>query len=353
MTTPKEKMRVGSVDLSEIGFGAGLLGNLYRAISDQQVASAISESYKAGVRYFDTAPFYGYGLSEKRLGDELRNYPRSSYVLSTKVGRLLKADHTHSYSKINPGDTAPQRDGFITPMPFKPIYDYSYDGVMRSHENSLQRLGLDRIDILYVHDIGFETHGDENIKHVKDLRSGGYKALDELRSTGTVGAIGLGVNECDACIEAMTFGNWDCFLLAGRYSLLEQTALESFFPKCEEHGAKLILGGIYNSGILAKGTRSGDNVHYNYEQVPEKIIAKVAEIKNICDDYQVTLAAAALQFTLAHPLAASVIPGLSSKKRVRQTLELCSENIPDAFWQDLVTLGIIDRRAPLPQNKDR
>ncbi len=199
-----------------------------------------------------------------------------------------------------------------------------------------------------MHDIGVVTHGEDNAAYFKDLAEGGYKALDELRSNGDIQAIGLGVNEWQACLDVMEIGRWDCFLLAGRYTLLEQSPLQTFFPKCEAHGAKIILGGVYNSGILASGTRHGGTIHYNYEEAPEEIVAQVRQIEDLCTQYAVPLASAALQFALAHPIISSVIPGLDSPERVDQTSVLASFNIPDAFWQDLRGAGIIDESAPLP-----
>ena len=323
-----------------LGLGCASLGNLYHAIGDDEARATVDAAWDAGMRYFDTAPYYGLGLSERRLGDALRDRPRSQYRLSTKVGRLLDPD-------IGP-DLAPERHGFVTSMPFKVRYDYSYDGIMRSWEASLQRLGLARVDILLVHDIGTVTHGADNARHFADLADSGYRALDELRRNGDIAAIGLGVNEWEICAQAMTIGQFDCFLLAGRYTLLEQEPLHAFLPLCERHGASIILGGAYNSGILATGTRRGGTVHYNYEPAPATIIERVARIEAVCDAHGVTLAAAALQFPLAHPVVASVIPGLGSAARVEQTAALWHEPIPAAFWQQLKDEGLLDPDVPTP-----
>jgi D-threo-aldose 1-dehydrogenase len=233
-------------------------------------------------------------------------------------------------------------------MPFEPLFDYSYRGVMRSFEDSLQRLGLARIDILFIHDIGAVTHGAANAELFRVCMDGGYRALNELREKGLIGAIGLGVNEWEVCEEAMGHGRFDCFLLAGRYTLLEQHALERFMPKCAAHGASLVIGGAYNSGILATGTRGGGPLHFNYLPAPEAIIQRVGRIEAVCDTFGVTLAAAALQFPLAHPLVASVIPGLNSPQRVSETLALAQQVIPAAFWQELRRQGLLDPRAPVP-----
>lgn len=327
--------------ISPLGLGCASLGNLYRPISDEQAHETVAAAWDAGLRFFDTAPYYGLGLSERRLGDALRERTRSDYVLSTKVGRILEPDNSVNFADI--------RYGFATTMPFKVRYDYSYDGVMRSFEASLQRLGLSRIDVLLVHDIGEAAHGDGNAAHFEELVGGGYRALDDLRSAGDISAIGLGANEWQVCSDAMQIGQWDCFLLAGRYTLLEQEPLHKFLPQCEAHGAKVILGGVYNSGILATGTRTSGAVHYDYVPAPKEIIDRVSRIENICEQHGVPLAAAALQFPLAHPVVQSVIPGIDNPERVHETRRLFELSIPDAFWESLVDDDLIDRLAPLPK----
>lgn len=326
--------------LPQLGLGCASLGNLYRAIDRDQAFATVDAAWDADMLYFDTAPHYGLGLSERRVGDALRNRPRDAFILSTKVGRILEPDTAEYFPE--------ERHGFVTPMPFKARYDYSYDGIMRSYEASLQRLGLARIDILLVHDIGRLTHGDDNVRHFADLEEGGYRALDELRSSGAISAIGLGVNEWEVCADAMDIGQWDCFLLAGRYTLLEQEPLHGFLPQCEQHGARIILGGAYNSGILATGTRRGGEMHYNYEAAPPDIVSRVARIESVCDAHGVTLAAAALQFPLAHPIVQCVIPGMGEARRVHQTQELIEQDIPSSFWAELVDQGLLDAAAPIP-----
>jgi D-threo-aldose 1-dehydrogenase len=326
--------------VSEIGFGAASLGNLYQETEDSEARAAIDAALAAGIRYFDTAPYYGFGLSERRVGDALRRIDRDAFVLSTKVGRLLAPAPTVA--------DASERRGFHSPMPFEPGYDYSYQGVMRSFEDSLQRLGLARIDILLVHDIGAVTHGAANDELFEICMGSGYRALDELRAKGLIGAIGLGVNEWEVCEAAMERGRFDCFLLAGRYTLLEQSALDSFMPKCQRHGATLVIGGAYNSGILATGTRRGGALHYDYAPASDAVIDRVRRIEAVCDTYGVTLAAAALQFPLAHPIVSNVIPGLGSPRRVTQTMELYREAIPEAFWRALKQEKLLREDAPVP-----
>jgi len=335
-----KKRQIGKTKLqvTELGFGAATFGNLYRPMTDADAQSSIKKAMELGLNQFDTAPFYGFGLSEHRVGDALREYDSADYILSTKVGRIL-----------TPCAKAEDKYGFCSPMPFEPEYDYSYDGVMRSFEHSIQRLGLSKIDILYMHDIGRATHGDDHERLFKIAMEGGYKAMDELRSQGLVSAIGLGVNEYEVCEQAMDHGYFDCFLLAGRYTLLEQKALESFLPRCIKENSSIVLGGPYNSGILATGVRrEGVVPHYNYEPASENIIKMVAKIEDVCQEFNVPLAAAALQFPLAHPAVVSVIPGLSSANRVETTVEQMKVNIPAEFWQKLQDVGILYPEIPVP-----
>jgi len=335
-----KKRQIGKTNLqvTELGFGAATFGNLYRPMPDSAAEESIIKAMELGLNQFDTAPYYGFGLSERRVGDALRKYESKDYVLSTKVGRVLE-----------PCANAEDKYGFCSPMPFEPKYDYSYDGIMRSFEHSIQRLGLSKIDILYMHDIGRATHGDDHDRLFKIAMESGYKAMDELRSQGLVSAIGLGVNEYEVCEQAMDHGHFDCFLLAGRYTLLEQKALESFLPRCVKEKSSIILGGPYNSGILATGVR-GEGVvpHYNYEPADETIIKRVAKIEDVCQEFNVPLAAAALQFPLAHPAVVSVIPGLSSASRVEITVEQMNINIPSEFWQTLQDTGILYPEVPVP-----
>lgn len=332
---PTSRLGTTAVAVSRLGFGAATLGNLYRSMTDANARDAIHAALAAGITYFDTAPYYGFGLSERRLGDALRD--QQNCVISTKVGRLLK-----------PCAKARDKHGFCSPMPFEPVYDYSYDAVMRSFEDSLQRLGLSRIDVVFIHDIGRLTHGDANAALFKTAMEGGYKALAELRQQGVIQAIGLGVNETEVCEDAMRYGDFDCFLLAGRYTLLEQGALASFLPKCVAQKVSVIIGGPYNSGILAKGTGSAANLTYNYAPAPADIIAKVAQLEAVCAEFAVPLPAAALQFALAHPAVASVIPGLSSATRVQASLAQFNLPIPREFWRTLLERGLLHEDTPVP-----
>jgi D-threo-aldose 1-dehydrogenase len=328
------------LSVTELGFGTAPLGNLFRALPDATAGETLAAAEKAGFGYYDTAPFYGFGLSERRVGDAVRH--RKDIVLSTKVGRLLKP-------VPGPVDEHQSRHGYATPMPFEPVYDYSYDAVMRSYEASLQRLGLSHIDILYVHDIGHLTHGEQSEARMAELtRGGGLKALEELRATKQIAGFGMGVNEVPACLEVMKHARLDVILLAGRYTLLEQTPLDELFPRCIDAGTAIVVGGPYNSGILAVGTKTGAPLFYNYEHAPADVIEKVHKIEAVCDRHAVPLAAAALQFPLAHPLVASVIPGLDSPERVAQTGTLYGHKIPAALWQYLRDENLIRPDAPIP-----
>lgn len=339
MSFPMRDLGQTGLKVTELGFGTAPLGNLFRPLADADARATLKAATDAGFGYFDTAPFYGFGLSERRLGDALRG---RDFVLSTKVGRVLEP-------VLHPVSETEVRHGYATPMPFEPVFDYSYDAVMRSYEESLQRLGLARIDLLYIHDIGRMTHGDENAFHMAELtKGGGLRALEELRANGDISGFGMGVNEVEACMEVMDHARLDVILLAGRYTLLEQMPLDALFPRCEEAGTAIVVGGPYNSGILALGTKTGATLYFNYEPAPAHVIDKVRKIEAVCDSHGVPLAAAALQFPLAHPLVASVIPGLDTPSRVEQAVSLYRHAIPAALWQDLKRGKLLREDAPAP-----
>ena len=330
-----EKRQIGRTKLrvSTLGLGTATMGGSRIPIARADGEAIVTAAWDAGVRYFDTAPFYGVGAAEHRVGDALREQDRDSWVLSTKVGRLLRPKT----------DNAPSPDGRLSPMPFKVVYDYTYDGIMRSVEDSFQRLGLARIDILYVHDIGVYQHGPElNAVYLPQLRDSGYKALEQLRSSGVVSAIGLGVNEKEVLIDALGFGDWDAFLLAGRYTLLEQGPLDDLIPMCVQRGTSLVIGGPLNSGILA-----GRDT-WNYDTAPPDVVARVRKLADVCKAHGVPLAAAALQFPLAHPVVAAVIPGPRSAAEFTQNLQLFTMKIPHSLWSDLRSQGLLHPDAPVP-----
>ena len=340
MTFPLRQIGSTGLCVTELGFGTAPLGNLFRPLPDAAARESLATAEKCGFGYYDTAPFYGFGLSERRLGDALRG--RKNVILSTKIGRLLNP-------VPGPVDESRVRHGYATPMPFEPVYDYSYDAVMRSFEESLQRLGLSRIDILYIHDIGRLTHGDANAARMNELtKGGGLKALEELRASKAISGFGMGVNEVAACLEVMDHARLDVILLAGRYTLLEQTPLDDLFPRCTAAGTAIVVGGPYNSGILAVGTKTAAPLYYDYEPAPADVVEKVRKIEAVCDRHNVPLAAAALQFPLAHSLIASVIPGLDSPERVNQTMALYRHKIPVALWQELRRENLLRPDAPVP-----
>jgi D-threo-aldose 1-dehydrogenase len=326
------------VEVTIMGFGGAPLGNMYQALSDTQARATVEACHAAGIRYFDTAPLYGFGLSEHRLGEALRGKGREELVLSTKVGRLLQ-----------PGDPASLDHGqFKEALPFAQVYDYSYDGVMRSLEDSLQRLGSWRIDILLVHDLDVWTHGSEEARRarVEEFMAGGYRAMIALREQGAVRAIGAGVNETAACQDLAERGDFDCFLLAGRYTLLEQAPLDAFLPLCEQRNIALIIGGAYNTGILATGAIPG--AYFQYAPAPPEIMERVRQIEMICNRYRVRLPTAALQFPLGHPAVATVIPGTRAPEEVAQNIEIFEPDIPADFWAELKHEGLLRADAPTP-----
>ncbi len=299
------------LSLSELGLGCATFAFDPSTPALAQARTMLSDALCAGINHFDTAPFYGRGLSERMVGDALRATP--GRVLSSKVGRLLQPDHT-----------AP------TYMPFRVDFDYTYDGIMRSVEHSYQRLGLDRIDILYAHDLGRHTHGDDADAQFKAFfDGGGYRALEELRTSGDVRAIGLGVNEVEICQKSLNHGDFDVFLLAGRHTLLERTGALSLFDACAKHGTDILIGGPFNSGLLVGG------LTYNYREIPAEIAAQQKALLAFCMDHSVDIGAAALQFVLRHPIVKSVIPGPKKPTELAQILTWYKAEIADTFWSEL------------------
>ncbi len=314
------------IELTSLGFGSTGLGNMYRVQTEDGAMATVEAAYRAGIRYFDTAPLYGFGLAEHRMG-AARRWLEHDIVLSTKVGwRLFPRN-------ASDGSGSAADSLFDCPAPFKPRIDYSYDGVMRSFEDSLQRLGTDRIDILLLHDCDRRNHGDAYRERFREAMAGAYRALASLREQGAVRAIGAGLNEWEACQEFAEAGDFDCFLLAGRYTLLDQTSLDSFLPLCERRGIGVILGGPYNSGILATGAVEGAS--YDYAPASAAILERTRAIERACLRHAVTLRAAALQFPLSHPAITTVIPGARDVAEVEENRRLMSHPIPDALWLDL------------------
>jgi D-threo-aldose 1-dehydrogenase len=328
----------GALRFTELGFGTAPLGNLYRAIPEAEAQAVLARAWSLGLRYFDTAPRYGFGLSETRLNPFLRDKPRDSYVLSSKIGRLLRACKPDERDGIGKWFDVPARHE---------VYDYSYDGVMRSVEFSLERLGVDRIDVLYAHDLDTFNHGSQAALDARltELMAGGYKALLGLRDQGVIRAFGAGVNEWQPCQWLTERGDFDIFLLAGRYTLLEQEALGSFLPLAEARGIGIVIGGPYNSGILATGPKPG--AFYNYDPAPRTILDRVARIEAVCKAHGVRLVDAAFQFPLRHKAVLSVIPGGQSVAEMEANHKAASAQIPPALWAALKSEGLLRPDAPV------
>ena len=332
-----DRLGNGGLDFTELGFGSAPIGNLYRAVADDEADAVLAKAWETGVRYYDTAPLYGLGLSETRLNRFLRGKPRDSYVLSTKIGRILKVCPPEERTGIGKFFDTPSR---------REVYDYTYDGVMRSFEASLERLGVDRIDVLLAHDVDIFTHGSKEASDAKieELMGSGYGAMVSLRDQGVVKAIGSGINEWQVALTLAERGDFDLFLLAGRYTLLEQESLDSFLPLCERRGIGIVLGGPYNSGILATGPKQG--AYYNYEPASQEILDRVARIEATCRRHGVELIEAALRFPLAHPCVVSVIPGGQRVAEVEANRRLIDAEVPSALWKDLKAEGLLHPQAP-------
>lgn len=311
-----------------LGFGGAPLGNMFDVVDEGTAEAALVAAWDSGVRYFDTAPHYGSGLSEHRLGTVLRRYPRDAFVLSTKVGRLLRPDPSR-----------PENPPFKQGLPFRVEADYSYDATMRSVEDSYQRLGLAQIDIAFVHDLAADHLGDAWSEQFTLARTGAFRALTELREQGVIKGWGLGVNLTEPCIRALEESDPDVFLLAGRYSLLNQPALDRMFPMCADRGVHVVVGGPYNSGLLAGGRT------FEYQDAPAEMVAKRDRIAAICGRHGTDIRAAALQFCAAHPVVAAVIPGAKRADRVRENKQLMEAPVPAALWEELERDGLIPAGA--------
>lgn len=338
-TNPLNHRTRSPVNLSQLGFGGAPLGNLYRKIGDADAKATLDAAWDAGIRYFDTAPQYGLGRSEMRVGDALARFDPDQVTLSTKVGRLLEDCASE--------DVTPE--AFVDVPQKRIVFDFTYDGIMRSCEDSIARLKTDRIDMLFLHDIDAGAHGqafeDKNLRQL--FSEGGYRALSELREDEKIAAIGAGVNTWQICARLLGEADFDGFLLAGRYTLLEQDPLDTFLPLCMRRDVGIILGGPYNSGILATGPIEG--ARYNYAPAPEQILQRVRALQDVCEAHNTPLIAAALQFPLGHPAVKSAIPGASSPQEVRQNVEIFETPIPASLWSDLKSQGLIRQDAPTPK----
>ncbi|URK89528.1 aldo/keto reductase (plasmid) [Rhizobium sp. RCAM05350] len=335
---PLAKRKFGRVDLevTNFAFGTAPIGNIFRPIDEQMSDAMIQAAWDGGVRFYDTAPMYGHGLAELRTGYSLRWKSRDDFVLSSKVGRVLKPKR-RSEIDFSPWNNA---------APNEMIFDYSYDGTMRAFEDSLQRLALERMDICFIHDIDVFTRGADQPEVFRQAMDGAWKALSQLRDEGVVKAIGVGVNEWEVCHEALKQRDFDCFLLAGRYTLLEQESLDAFLPLCQERNAAVIIGGGFNSGILATGAIEG--AKYNYAPAPASIMEKVRGIEAVCKEYNVPLPAAAMQFVVAHPAIPAFVAGTRTVEQLNKNLEWFSHAIPTDFWSELKRKGLLREDAPTP-----
>jgi D-threo-aldose 1-dehydrogenase len=326
-----------------LGFGAAPLGNMFRNIPDAEASATVEAAWNEGTRYFDTAPFYGAGLSEIRLGKILAKHSREEYVLSTKVGRII-------LDEVETGDRQFGEKGglFEFGHPNKIIYDYSEKGTLRSIDQSLKRLGIDRIDFVWIHDVARDFFGDEWIARFEAARTGAFRVLSRLREEGAIKAWGLGVNKVEPCELAieMTENRPDAFLLAGRYSLLDhERALQRLMPAAATANVDIVVGGPYSSGVLAGGS------NFEYQKASPEILARVERIKGIAQRYNVPIKAAALQFCLAHPAVAAVIPGASRPERIAEDHAALKAAIPDDFWRELRKQNLVAPTAPLPTDK--
>ncbi len=335
---PLETRKLGrtQVELTQLGFGAARLGELFVRVSEEESRETLQAVWEHGVRYIDTAPWYGLGLSEHRVGSFLFEKPRQEFVLSTKVGRVLRAP------KVKANFKAPL---FLGGLPFDHVFDYTYGGIMRSYEDSLQRLRLNCIDLLVIHDLELCHHGSELQTYLDQLAGSGWRALEELRATGEVRAVGAGINERGGIPRFLERFDIDFFVLAWPYTLLEQDALEEL-PLCQERDAGIILAAVFNSGILVTGGIEG--AKHNYQDARPQILERVSHLDQVCHRHGVSMPAAALQFPLAHPSVTSVIPGAQERGQVDQIVAYFREEIPSALWEELKSEGFIRQDAPTP-----
>jgi D-threo-aldose 1-dehydrogenase len=331
----RRPVAAGRLHLTALGLGGAALAGMYAPVDARDAADALAAAWDAGLRYVDTAPYYGYTLGEHRAGAFLREQPRGEFVIGTKVGRLMRPD----------ASVVAGADGWARPLPFRPVFDYRRDAILRSVEDSLQRLGLDRVDMLLVHDIGRATHGAAHEAHWDALtRGGGFRALEELRRDGVVAAIGLGVNEWEVMQDAMRECDLDCSLLAGRYTLLEQRSLP-FLDECARRGHAIVVGGAFNSGLLAGQAK------FDYADAPPELLRRAAALRAACAEFDVPLEAAALQFPLGHPAVVSVLSGMRSPAQVRQNVGWFEQPVPAGLWTALRERGLLQAAAPCPSER--
>jgi D-threo-aldose 1-dehydrogenase len=323
------------ISIPKIGLGGAPLGNMFHPVDEAAADATLQAAWEAGIRLYDTSPHYGAGLSEQRYGRLLSGKPRDEFVLSTKVGRLLQ-----------PADQPENAKPFVDELPNKRVIDYSADGAKRSLEDSLKRLGVDRIDIVYIHDLSEDQHGPKWREYFDQAMQGAARALTQLREEGVIRGWGLGVNLVEPCRLALEQSDPDVFLLAGRYSLLEQREpLDTLFPQCLERGVGIVVGGPFNSGVLAGGQ------NYDYAPAEGQIKEKTAKIQAVCDRFGVDMRAAALQFCLAHPAVLAAIPGSANPQRPAQYMQQLQASIPPELWQALRDERLVEPDAPTPESR--
>lgn len=332
---PTQRRPFGKTALTTtaLGLGSAPLGGLFNPVSDETAHGVVQHAYDLGLRFFDTAPLYGYGSAESRMGPVLKQQPRDEFVLATKVGRLIRPE-------AGVGDTLDKEGAgqFLEAPKLVPIFDFSYDAVMRSFEESLVRMGVDRIDVLHIHDPD---------AHYRQALDGAYKALDKLRSEGLIKALGSGMNQAEMLAKFARAADFDCFLVAGRYTLLDQAALPELLPICVEKNIAIIIGGVYNSGILAN-LDNMERATFNYQPAEQRWIEKARQIKAVCDRHNVPLQAAALQFPLAHPAIAVVLTGARTREELDQNVAFMQHPIPADLWAELKATGLLPAEAPTP-----
>jgi len=328
-SNPLKRIRLGrtALEVTRLGLGTAPLGGLFMPVSEERFTATVERAWELGLRLFDTAPLYGKGTAETRLGAALAGRPRNEYVLSTKVGRLLRPDA--------PPDPETLRGLWHDAPALNPSFDFSEEGVLRSFSESLERLGLDRIDIALIHDP--DDHDEQAL-------AGAYPALERLRSEGVIGAVGVGANHVDVLCRFARETDVDCFLVAGRYTLLDHVALQQLLPLCVDRGIAVIAGGVYNSGILAN-PRAGAT--FNYEPASHELVARALRLQGVCERHGVPLSAAAIQFPLAHPAVAAVVTGAASMAELEENVEYARFPVPAGLWAELQAEGLIPADAPV------
>ncbi len=324
-----------ALTVTRLGLGSAPLGGLFEPVSDETAHAVVERGYDLGLRMFDTAPLYGYGLAERRIGHVLSQKPRDEFVLSTKVGRLIRAP-----AQAGAGVDARGRGQFFGTPPLVPVFDYSRDAIVRSFEESLERLGMDRVDVLHIHDP--DASMDQALGEA-------LPALVELRERGTIGAVGAGMNYAEPLARFAREGDFDCFLVAGRYTILDQAALAELLPICERKNIAIVIGGVYNSGILANLDKDAARQTFDYEPAQRHWVEKAQRIKAVCDRHDVPLPAAALQFPLAHPAVATVVTGARTVAELEEDFRLMQHPIPGQLWRDLQSEGLLPEEAPVPE----